>query len=991
MRFEILGPLRVTDAGGADRTPRGGRERTALAALLLAAGQPVGRDRLVDLMWGDDPPATAPAQVHTTISRLRRALAAAGAADALATVPAGYRLRVPPDSVDVHRFDRLVAAARGAEPAVAYRRLRTALALWRGPALGGVDAARVAELAGPLDERRLAAVEEALDLALRLGHAAAALAELAAWVPRHPLREGLRALHLRALYLSGRRADALAAYRDARRALVDELGVEPGPELVRLHRAILAGEPLDAPPAPPAPPERVRCLPRALPDFTGRGAALAELAAACAPGPAVLVIDGMAGCGKTTLALAVAHRVAADFPDAQLYVDLQGHSEREPLAPAAALGVLLRQLGLPGEVLPDDLDGRAARWRAELADRRALVLLDNAADAAQVRPLLPTGTATCAIVTGRRRLVGLDGVRVHSLATMEPGEARDLLGRVAGPARVAAEPAAAAEVVDRCGYLPLAVRLVGARLAHRPGWTVADLARRLAPDRPLLPELAAGDRTVRSALDLSYTHLPEPAQRVFRLLAELPLGTYDPLTVAALADLDRAAAEEQLEVLVDHHLLSEPEAGRYRQLDLVREYAGALPDPERPAARARARGFWLAALAAVEAALAAPSLPPPPAARPDLVAAVAAAPLAWFAPQAALLAPLVRAAVADGDADTAWRLVRLAFRPCEFRGYVDEVLAAARAAEPAVEAGGDPAGREAIQYVIGTTHFVCGRYAAAVGPFGRALRLAESAGLIVRAAHDRLSLALVHRNLGEFDAALGYARATFADPALAADPELRWRAWSTYATVLQYQRRWPAALAAHRHSLALAAGLGLHSRVFTLLAIGAVRRELGELAAADRLLTLGLNLMGRTAYRFHIAFAGIELALLRAAQGRAAEALALLDTAGATVAEIGHRQGQARVAVERGDVLRGLGRAAAARAAYAAGAALAEAGGYRPLGDRARAGLAALAAPPAGRAAPGAVPAPRLGDADPVPGVRPPGTEPGPRAAGCAEHPGTGG
>lgn len=471
MRFGILGPLRV---GGGEATVTAGRDRTVLAVLLLRAGRVVPVEELIDAVWEERPPATARTQLQICVSRLRQRLAVLGLPPGIIVRdPVGYGIRVEPDDLDAEVFAREVEAARaevaaGRHPE-ARRRYRSALALWRGPALSGMTSRSVRRRAQALDEQRLTALEECVDVELRLHRAADLIGELTESVERNPLRERLRGQLMLALSGVGRQADALAVYREGRRLYAEELGIEPGAALQELHQRVLAGD-LAVGGAESRPMAPVRALPRAIADFTGRQQTVARLVKEVEEdGARIQLIDGMAGSGKTTLAVHLATALGDRYPDAHLFVDLHGHSDRQPVSPAAALAGLLHQLGVPGDRIPADVDGRAALWRSELSGRQAVVVLDNASSAAQVAPLLPNGRHCLTLITSRGRLTGLDGGRPSSLSVLAPEEAVELLARVVGADRVAGEPDAAAEVARRCGYLPLAIRLAGARLAHRPG------------------------------------------------------------------------------------------------------------------------------------------------------------------------------------------------------------------------------------------------------------------------------------------------------------------------------------------------------------------------------------------------------------------------------------------------------------------------------------------------------------------------------------------
>ena len=584
MHYRILGPLQVS-TGSADASITAGRDRIVLAMLLLHAGRIVGVEELIDAVWDDNPPVTARGQLQTCVSRLRRTLPRA----TILTDPAGYGIEAGDDELDAVAFSALMAQGRAllsADRDTARRIFRQALDLWNGPALAGIDSRAVRQAAAVLDEHHAVAIEDWVDLELDGGRDRDLVAELTGLVERFPLRERLRGQLMLTLSRVGRQADALAEYRRVRQVLRVELGIEPGAELQELHRQILTGEVAGVAPTPgplPArslPPPRIRALPRSVGDFVGRAELLdamrAEIEAAPA-GPLVRVIDGMAGIGKTTLAVHLAGLVGDRYPDAHLFIDLHGHSDRAAVEPVAALQTLLQQLGLAADRTPAGIEERVALWRSELAGRRALVLLDNAASSAQVTPLLPGLGDSLALVTSRRRLPGLDGVRPESVQVLHEAEASALFARIVGE-RADAEPEAVREVVRRCGCLPLAIRLAGARMAHRPRWRVADLLARLG--EAALPELVAEDRTVLSAFALSYAQLPAEPQRLFRLLGVNPDARFTAEAAAGLAELDLDEAEDLLDELVDVHLVEEPEPGLFRLHDLMREYAASLAAAE---------------------------------------------------------------------------------------------------------------------------------------------------------------------------------------------------------------------------------------------------------------------------------------------------------------------------------------------------------------------------------------------------------------------------
>ncbi|MFK0292181.1 BTAD domain-containing putative transcriptional regulator [Streptomyces sp. NPDC090442] len=617
LRFTVLGPVRAW-RGGSPLAVGSPQQRALLAALLLRGGRTATAPELVDALWGDEPPHAALAALRTYASRLRKALG--DDAEALASESGGYALRPvngTPLDLDHDTAEQYAADAEKAKAAGDRDRARelldAALDLWDGEPLAGVPGPYAENQRTRLQEWRLSLTEHRLDLDLEAGYHAEAVSELTALTAAHPLRERLRELLMLALYRSGRQAEALAVYADTRKLLSDELGVDPRASLSELHQRILqADTELDAP-APSGGPDaleatlvRPRQLPATVADFTGRTAFVRELSdqLATADGSvmAVSAVAGIGGVGKTTLAVHVAHAAREHFPDGQLYVDLQG-AGHTPAEPEAVLGAFLRALGTADSAIPDGLEERSALFRSTLAGRRVLALLDNARDAAQVRPLLP-GTAGCAaLITSRSRMIDLASAHLVDLDVMSPEEALTLFTRIVGEERVTSERQAAMAVVGACGFLPLAIRIAASRLAARRTWTVSTLASKLADERRRLDELRAGDLAVKATFELGYKQL-EPAQaRAFRLLGLADGPDISLTAAAAVLDLDADAAEELLESLVDTSLLESAAPGRYRFHDLVRLYARACverdehPPSERDAALTRLLDFYLATAA----------------------------------------------------------------------------------------------------------------------------------------------------------------------------------------------------------------------------------------------------------------------------------------------------------------------------------------------------------------------------------------------------------
>ncbi|MFI6787756.1 AfsR/SARP family transcriptional regulator [Nonomuraea sp. NPDC050383] len=636
LRFAVLGPVRAwRDGEELDLgTPL---QRSILGMLLLREGRAVTPAEMIDAVWGDDSPPRALGALRTYVSRLRTVLEpdrpARSRPEILTSVGRGYALRLSDGALDLVRFERGLheaeTARKAGRPSAAAGALRAALALFEGEPLAGAVGPYAEHQRDRLVECRLSAIETLMDVDLELGRHADVVSELIALTADHPLRERLRAQLMLALYRCGRQGDALAVFTETRHALIDELGIEPGPDLSALHQRILAADPSLAAAAQPAvavapePPEepepreeepvhelpRPAQLPATVSDFTGRkeisrrlrtmlGSHTGALSSHTAEGVPVAVICGIGGVGKTTLAVHVAHAADDLFPDGQLYADLRGYTG-EATAPESALGAFLRALGIPPDVIPEVPAERSALFRSLLADRRILVLLDNARDAEQVIPLLPGSPGCAAIVTSRVKLADLPGARLFDLDVMEPDEALSLFASVAGPERVAAEHAAAMDVVAACGFLPLAVRIVAARLAARPSWTVASLVPRLADEQRRLDELRVGNLAVEATFALGYGQLDPAQQRAFRLLS-LPNGPdISAGAAAAVLSLSPFEAEDLLESLVDASLLEAPAPGRYRFHDLLKLFARRILDrTERQQAKTlalrRLLGFYLA-------------------------------------------------------------------------------------------------------------------------------------------------------------------------------------------------------------------------------------------------------------------------------------------------------------------------------------------------------------------------------------------------------------
>lgn len=594
VEFAILGLLLVRQDGRVHPVTAA-KLRVLLGALLLRPNRPVPADTLIELLRADPAPAAARNTLRSYVMRLRRALPDG---QRLRTSAEGYLLEVWPGELDAERFAELVDRARraaadrtGADWPAVRRDTEHALALWRDQPLLDVPSAELQRQAVPrLEELRWQALELWAEAGLRLGEPAGVLARLRDALAADPLRERATALLMRALARCDRQAEALELYTATRKQLVAELGVEPGPALRAAQAEVLAGAAPENPPEhrsehrPERPPEQPPVparLPADLADFTGRGAELAAIRAHLepatgatdrAPSPGVVrvvAVSGPAGAGKSALAVHAGHLLGPAYPGGQLYADLRG-SQAAPRAAVEVVAGLLRALG--ERSLPADPEELTARLRARAGSRPLLVLLDDARDTAQVRPVLAALPGCGVLVTGRGRLSGLPGGRQLNLGRLPEADALDLLDATAGGHRLAEDPAAATAIVQACGHLPLAVRIAGARLASRPDWPVRALADRLAgPHR--LAELTAGDLAVRASFALSYEQLDAPTAAAFRLLAASDSAELGLQAAAAVLDQPAGDTERQLDELLDHHLIESPAPGRYRYHDLLRLFA----------------------------------------------------------------------------------------------------------------------------------------------------------------------------------------------------------------------------------------------------------------------------------------------------------------------------------------------------------------------------------------------------------------------------------
>jgi DNA-binding SARP family transcriptional activator len=936
LRFNLLGSLEAWD--GDKRLRLGGviQERV-LATLLLEPGKVLPVSRLVAAAWTEEPPTTSSHQIRKAIGDLRRRIPRGS--EVLVTDGPGYRAQLADAQLDLSEFNALAASARKASAAgrirEAAKALSDALALWRGPVLTGEGGPVIEAAATALEERRLAAAEELFGLRLSLGEHGELVIDLRQFVEQYPLRENLRGQLMLALYRSERQAEALEEYGKVRELLADELGIDPGPKLAKLYEDILRESPELAPPpsaqpvpvpAPPVGVESPCTLPYDLSDFSGRERQLGEILQLArqdrSGGTRILAVDGMGGSGKTSLAVRAAHQLADAFPDGQLYIDLRGYSpDQQPLSPVSALGTLLRALGLPDDRIPDDLVDRTALWRTTLIGKRVLILLDNAADAAVVRPLLPTDLGCLTLVTSRARLVDLDGAHWLCLEVMTPEESHTLVGEALGE-RVKAEPEAAAELARLCGHLPLALRIVTARLSNRPRWTLQYMVDRLQDETRRLDELSMGERSVAAALRLSYQALDENSRAAFRTLALHP-GDIDVYVAGALLDTSPRQGEDILEFLLDVHLIEQPEIGRYTFHDLVSSFArglhGGVREHTDEAAVERVLGYYLS-LTEAACRILFPGRRQIPTGLdestfelPDVKTTDRAR--TWFAREQDTLISLVTLAVQHGFNRHAVHLARNVVFHLNARGLLDEFEEIARTAVTAARRLGDDSLLGMSLANLGVACWEMGALAegAEVAREGRDLAARVSDG--GTEAHGDSTLGLYMSLLGRFPEALSHL-----ERAMTKERELGLRrAEAETLTILstlyeQWGRYREAAEAADR-AVELCRQLGQHeNKLVALIDLGFARVGLGEYTEAEAAVAQARNLCGETREPGIIALTmalSAEIAYTlgdeEQALAYACRALALAGSSASplrsakvrnTVGRVYHKSGKHRLAIE---------------------------------------------------------------------------------------------
>ncbi|MFD2474185.1 AfsR/SARP family transcriptional regulator [Amycolatopsis silviterrae] len=838
-RVELLGPVRLLD--GSRAVPVGGPGVKGLLALLaLRVGKVVPLEEIIDALWGHDPPATARTIVHGNVSQLRRLLREMAEPVAeISTRPPGYQLSLAPERIDAHRARALLDQAALEPPEHASKLLAEALALWQGPTLAGVpDSVRAPEL----DELRHAIHYARINADLDLGRYDELIVELSPIVRADPLAERLAGLLMRALYHAGRRGEALELYRVVSRATLGSLGVEPGTDLRSLHERVLNDDLAAVVPEPAVAPSQ---LPPALPTLAGREAEVEWLDGLAERGDSTVIVSGTAGVGKSALVVWWAHRAAKLFPDGVLYAALQGFDPRHaPLEPGDLLSQFLLGLGVPADEVPEQVHERVALYRSLIAGRRMLVLLDDARSAEQVRPLLPPGSGSMTVVTSRSRLEALavsNAAKLRVLGTLAPEAAVRVIEELAGPADFDLNHALA----RLCGYLPLALRIAGARLAASPQWTLKDLVGELGNERTRLAglDVTGADDGVRAAFDVSFRGLPDGLARTLLRLGAVPARHTGPHLTAAIAQIPVAQARRELRTLAAHNLIAETSRDAFAPHDLVRLYLRELAetelDPEeRAAVLDRAIRYHQAAadtarrrMLRIVDPLDLTGLVPPDALPPLETFAQAQE---WFAAEWPNLLAVLDAAHADGRYADVWRLARVAHTyrvVCplyeEWIRLVDLGLAAAEAAD-------EPLGQ---CWMLISRCAIALTFELSQGSIADAERAVDlAAGL------DRRSLIVAKIHLGSVLTLLGrYAEAierlleAVAETERTGDLELRGQALNNCAETEKRAGRPVEAITHQLASLKIDRELGDDSyAVVSLNNLAELHLGVGDLAAAER-------------------------------------------------------------------------------------------------------------------------------------------------------------
>ncbi|WP_191276125.1 AfsR/SARP family transcriptional regulator [Nocardiopsis terrae] len=750
----MLGPITVW-SDGHPISVGGPRQRCVLGALLVNVGREVTVDQIISYLWSDDPPRTARSVIQVQISHLRRILPTS-----IVTTPGGYVLDVDPESVDLHRFRQLRKRAAKSESEAAVVLLDRALDCWRGVPFSGVGSEYLDHsVVAPLREERASAVIEWAVQALDLGRYRDVASRLTSFASEEPFRERLHHLLITALWRDNERAGALSAYENFRFRLAEELGVDPGPELVALYTRMLQEE-SSLPEGPTV--ERTtetsfgylvrNDLPRDLPDFTGRQEPLRQLEelASTEDGRAkVCVITGAGGEGKTTTAVRFGYEAAKLYPDGQLFIDLYGYtSNKEPLDPASALGALLRAVGVDAGDVPESLDERSALWRATLMGRKALLILDNVSSYAQVSPLLPSSPGSLTLITTRNDLSGLSGARLLTLGMLDEQSSLELFGRVLGEERVRREPEHAHEIARICGGLPLALRVIAGRMLSRPRWTFAHVARRLGEENRKFRELQVEGQSVESAIDLSFQSLNSEQRNAFLLLGLMVGNTIDLAGGAALLKVTAEDADDILQELVGMCLLDEPQGDVYRMHDLIREFSlvravSAFGSDEVAMTRTRLAEYYLSTAQQAADLLGPRALSEERGAEAEHRTEITDRQDAekWFSLHQENLAGAIDYFAASDNGELAWRMAEAVWRFYALHGEMGLLISSHERALQISEKQGNQRGRAVTLIGLGIAYYLAGRFNESVSLLSEARAILESVG-------DRRGVVRALANLG---------------------------------------------------------------------------------------------------------------------------------------------------------------------------------------------------------------------------------------------------
>ncbi|MEC3895802.1 MULTISPECIES: AfsR/SARP family transcriptional regulator [Nocardiopsis] len=796
----------------------GPRQRCVLGALLVHVGREVTIDQLTGYLWNEDPPRTARSVIQVQVSHLRRLLPGR-----IATTSGGYVLEVDPESVDLHRFRRLRDEAARADSAEAIEFLDLALKCWRGIPFSGVGSDYLDDsVVRPIREERWSAVISWASHALELERHSDVVARLTSLSSEEPFSERLHEFLITALWKASGRAKALSVYEDFRRRLADELGVDPGHELLSLHSRILHEDVSpqgDVDPVEESVPDfRIRNdLPRDLPDFTGRGEALKNLEdfSLGDDGRAkICVITDSGGAGKTTTAVHFGYEIADRYPDGQIFIDLYGYtSNKEPLDPASALGSLLRAVGIEPETVPESLAERSALWRATLRGRRVLLILDNAFSHAQVSPLLPSSSGTLTLITTRNELVGLSGARFLSLGMFDDDSSLELLRLILGDARVDSELEGAREVARFCGGLPLALRVIAGRMAGRPKWTFAHVIRRLVEQNRTFRELAVEGQSVEVAIDLSFQSLNPTQRRAFLLLGLMVGNVIELSGAAALFDTSVEDADDTLQELVGVCLLEEPQEDVYRAHDLIRAFAldRALAEfghEEADRIKVRLSGFYLET-----AQRAAELLGPRVQERSEVSFSRYRVELSsrreaedWFSLHQENLADAIEYFASRDHGEEAWRLADAVWRFYAVRGQMGLLVTSHERVLQISERQGNRRGRAVTLIGLGIAYYISGRFEESLRLLGEARTILEGLGDGRGVIRALANLGMVYERMGRFADSAAAIKEVLRYAEELRNPKVEALQWGNLAVLQQSLGEYKEALASAERAILISQG-----------------------------------------------------------------------------------------------------------------------------------------------------------------------------------------